>query len=52
MRKLKENDRDVNSHIDALVFLPRYLEPRKVLTNPRWFPTHREAHTRAEHPVV
>jgi hypothetical protein len=24
--------------VDVLLFLSRYLEPRKVLTNPRWYP--------------
>jgi hypothetical protein len=36
MRKLKEQGRDCKLSWMTPVFLPRYLEPRKVSTNPRW----------------
>ena len=38
MRKLKEQGRECKLSWMTLVFLPRYPEPRKVPTNPRWCP--------------
>jgi hypothetical protein len=38
MRKLKEQSRECKLSWKMLVFLPRYPEPRKVPTNPRWCP--------------
>jgi hypothetical protein len=29
---------DMQTPVVTTIFLPRYLEPRKVLTNPRWCP--------------
>jgi hypothetical protein len=37
MRKLNSKV-EMQTLVDDAVFLPRYLEPRKVPTNPRWFP--------------
>jgi hypothetical protein len=38
MRKLKEQGRECKLSWMTLVFLPRYPEPHKVPTNPRWCP--------------
>ena len=38
MRKLKEQGRECKLSWMTPVFLPRYPEPRKVPTNPRWCP--------------
>jgi hypothetical protein len=38
MRKLKEQGREFKLLWMTPVFLPRYLKPRKVPTNPRWCP--------------
>jgi hypothetical protein len=38
MQKLKRKGRKSKLLVDALVFLPRYLEPHKVLTNSHWCP--------------
>jgi hypothetical protein len=38
MRKLKGKGSERKIPVDASVFLPRYLELRKVLSNPCWRP--------------
>jgi hypothetical protein len=38
MQKLKSKGRYANSHERRQYFLPSYLKPRKVPTNPRWCP--------------
>jgi hypothetical protein len=48
MWKLKRKV-EMQTPIDASIFLPRYLELCKVLTNPRWCSYARENHARAKH---
>ena len=35
----KEQGRDIQTPVDALVFLPRYREARKLPPSPRWSPS-------------
>jgi hypothetical protein len=50
MWKLKSKCRDYkHMHVDVSVFLLRYLESRKVLTNSRCCPIQREAYARSKH---